>query len=159
MSTPVVTDVVLAVRKMLAAQSDVCALLGSDSRFDTWLFQDTLFATVENSQTCAVVLTLEGGWTAPNDYNTARFPRLGTTIYADPKRDSANNITSDDTRNKILAVHQVLDKYLHRPTKATAIWGGLRILASTRLNEPYPRPWVDGDHAASAQVFYALGVG
>lgn len=153
------TDIVLAARRMLAAESSVTDLLGSDTRYDTWLFTDTLYAQVENSQTCAVVLTGEGSWSAPNDYNTARFPRLGVTIYADPQRDEQNNLTVDDTREKIMNVHAALFHLLHLVHGHAVLWDDVRVLRSSCLNEPQVRLWVDADHAASAQVFYAVGVG
>lgn len=154
------TDVVLAVRQMLAQEISVTSLLGSDSNFDTWLFQDKLQAKVGGSGTCAVVLFLDGNWTSPNAYSTAKFPRICTMIYADPARDSAGNLTNDDTRSKILDVHEALDAFLHRPSMETVNWGSpaVRIIGSTRLNEPYPRPWIDTEDGGTAQIFYGLGV-
>lgn len=167
MSGPVVSvvspadtdDVVLAAHRFLSTKTDVTSLLGGDSVFSSWLFTDTLAVEVAGSSKCALVLYYAGSWSAPNEHNTAVFPRLGITIYADPKRDSNGNFIRDDTRTKILKVHKALRKHMHLVDMQTVMWDDLRILASSCLNDPEPRPWEDGDHAASAQVFYALGVG
>lgn len=154
-------DIVLAVRQMLSAESSVTSLLGNDNVFDTWLFQDVIQGKVDGSGTCGVVLFLDGSWTTPNAYSTAKFPRICTMIYADPARDSTGNLANDDTRSKILAVHEAMDAFLHRTTMETVIWGspGVRVLSSTRLNEPYPRPWAATEGAATCQIYYGLGIG
>jgi hypothetical protein len=152
-------DYVLGARRYLAAFSDVRAVLGSDVQFDTWLFQRKLPVVVEGSQSCAVVLSPAGSWTAPNSHNTARFPRLQVEIYADPQRDSGRNVTVDDTWPKILAAYEALDRHLHMAGTADVMWDSVRVLRSTRLDEPDPVPVNDTDGVQRAAIFYALGLG
>lgn len=150
-------DIVLAVRDYLASQSTVTALLGSDAKFGPWVFQDSLYWEL-NSQTCAIVVTDNGSWTSPNDHNTARFPMVLLTFCADPQRDANQNITHDDTGAKIRALHEAVFKVLHWTDANERQLGTLRVLRSSCLNEPQIRPYVDGDHAASAQITYAIGM-
>jgi hypothetical protein len=153
------TDIVLGSYNYLSACADLTVLLGSDTRWPFWLFQENLYATVESSSMSAVVLSAEGQWTSPNEHNTMQFPRLACRIFADPARDVNRNVTLDDTRDKILAVKAVLDKYLHLSYASGVMFGNVRVLRSSRLNEAQVQPVADGSGMRQAVVYYAMGIG
>lgn len=159
-------DVVAAARKYLAQQASVLTVLGSDSIWDLWLFQEKLLTKVESSGKVACVLKQKGSWTSPNTYNTARFPRLVTEFYADPDRDSKNNVVTPlSAKDRILAAHEVIDSFLHIVSGKENWWpsfgttGACRILRSTRQGE---LDWFDvpeGDGVLQGTVSYAIGLG
>lgn len=139
--------------------ADLKALLGSDNRYDTWIFQEKLYATVEGSQSVAVVLSTSTQWATNNSYNTADFPKLAVDVYADPERDPNNNVAFDDTKDKLLAVHDKIKKYLHMVDPGYKWWGSTRIVSSTLLSLPILEPVADGGGMRSAIAYYALVVG
>lgn len=150
--------VVTAVQKFLASQTVVTDLLGSDSTFGPWVFQDKLHRNLANSQTCAIVINAADSWTSPNPHNTMRFPQVTLALFADPQRDSQNRLTTDDTTTKIENLHAAVFSVMHLTDATEQMWGDLRVLRSSCLNEPQVRPFIDGDHAASALITYALGI-
>lgn len=159
-------DVVAAARKYLAQQAAVSAVLGTDNVWDLWLFQDKLLTRVESSGKIACVLKQKGSWTSPNDHNTMRFPRLITEFYADPDRDSKNNVVTPlSAKDRILAAHEVIDSLLHVVSGHDQWWpsqgaaGACRILRSTRQGELDWFDVKDGDGVLQATVSYAIGLG
>lgn len=159
-------DVVAATRKYLAQQAAVSATLGSDSVWDLWLFQDKLLTRVESSGKIACVLKQKGSWTAPNTHNTARFPRLITEFYADPDRDSKNNVVTPlSAKDRILTAHEVIDSYLHNVSGKAQWWpslgapGACRVFASARQGELDWFDVPDGDGVLQGTVSYALSLG
>lgn len=150
-------NVTLSLRRYLAQQSDVTALVGHDHEWDTWIFQDRLYTMVEGTSQVAVVLSQRGAWTSPNSYNTLRTPRIVVEIYADPTR-SNSRLEVRDAGDKAMAVFEAIDSHLHM-VSGIASWDGLRIVGSTRLDEPEVFDVPDGDGMVRAQVFYGVGVG
>ncbi len=148
-------DYVLGARRWLASQAPVRAALGSDSTFDTWIFQSKLYVTVEGSQSVACVLSAGGNWTTPNVYNTAHFPRLRVELFADPDRDGAGNAVSSSTWSKLSAAFDAIDPYLHWMGREQ-MWGDVRVIKSKRLGELDYSPINDGDGGGYGLVYYAL---
>lgn len=125
-----------AARNMLAEQSSVTSLLGSDSAWDSWIFVDAPQALVENSGTSLIVITQTGPWAAANDYNTARFPQLTVDIWSDPTRNGDLSVRRKDAKLKIDALVKQIDKFMHvlHPGPNGIIWHGLRVVASKRAD-------------------------
>lgn len=162
MSSPVMTDdVVQGVCKWLATFDDVTSLLGSASDGSPYIFQDTLHAVMEGTQHAAIVLSTMGGWAAPNNYNTAEFPRLLLDLWVDPIRDSSNNyIELAETRRRARQIYIALNWHLHRPQVGDPVyWGTVRTIGCTRLGEVVIASVPDGDGLIRAQVFYGVILG
>lgn len=165
------TELAYAARNYLLQQSSVTSLIGDDANGE-WIFVDRPEARVENSQTSLIVITTEGGWGA-NEHNTARFPTLVVDIWSDPERDPATNaVISQDAKLKAEAVYKAIDKVLHqvhnaRPGGASVMWGtaeqitnktGVRIVTSSRTNEPDYRPTFDNAGGVIATIRYNLSI-
>jgi hypothetical protein len=146
-------------RTVLASDTALTDLLGKDDVWDTWIFQDRLYAAIERSGAVAVVLEARGAWTSPNMHNTMRFPRLWVGYYADPSRDAAGNVTEYDAADKIEAVHALVDRHLHRPQGGEVMWGALRVIDAHRMGEPDYFPVKDGDGMTRAEVTYGVTLG
>lgn len=157
MTTFVVDDLIQGAVKYLGAQGDVLELLGSYTDGVPWLFQHTLWVTVEGSQRTAAVVSRAEGWAGPNQYNTMRFPRISLELYADPLRDAGNNITDPgEVQRRIEATYQLIDSHLHRPQGGVQMWGTVRTIGCTRLAEPSAYPVPDGGGLVRLQVFYGV---
>jgi hypothetical protein len=161
MSPPVTTDdIVQGAVKYLVALTDIKAVLGAETDGTPWLFQHTLWVTMEQSQGTAAVIQHAGGWAGANEHNTLRFPRLGLEIWADPIRDSGGNVTAPgETQRRIQAAYDAFDKRLHRPAPATQMWGTVRTVSCVRLGEPTIYLVPDGDGLLRLQGFYAVTQG
>ncbi len=162
MSSPVdQDDLVQGAVKYLLGFYDVSTSLGVYA--DTgapWLFQHTLWVTVEGSSSTAAVIARAGGWAGANQHNTMRFPRLALEIYADPIRDAAGNITDPgEAYRRIESVFDTFDRLLHRPASATQMWGEIRTIGSQRLGEPNVYPVPDGGGVLRLETFYGLAIG
>lgn len=165
------TKLAYAARNFLAQQSSVTSLVGTDTQVGEWLFVNVPEATVENSSTCLVVIYTEDGWGA-NQHNTARFPTLVIDIWADPTRNPDRSVRWRDADLKAEAVYLAIDKHLHRvsnsePGGASVIWGtaeeianktGVRIISSSRVNEPSSRPAFDDQGAVIWTVRYDVSI-
>jgi len=152
-------DLLSAAQQYLAAQSDLTALLGSDSTFDTWIFREELLAPVETTGKAALCLLQQGQWATPNDHNTLRFPVLTVEIYVDPPRDSEGNPTTTSVSSQIDHLFRVVDQYLHRPQGGEQLWGDLLTYGSLRASEPSRFPWADVDKTQVVRVAYNVNMG
>lgn len=138
-------NLVEAVRGKLVAQPDVRDVLGYDTNWDSWIFQERLFVMLERSgrpvptpqelvllpdtnprlgaRAVAVVLGQRGNWTSPNEHNTMRFPRIVTEFWADPDRLADGSVTDPLSANdKITRAHGIVDRYLHRVDGSATWW-------------------------------------
>lgn len=166
------TALSLAARNYLAAQPDVIALLGGDTTWSTWIFEDSPRVLVENSGSVMIVVSEDGGWAGANEYNTARFPRLLIDIWADPTRNPDGSVRKKDAKKKIDAVYKAVDKCLHLVHKSlpgglSIQWGtaeqmaertGLRIDGSVRSGEPSYDPTFDNEGGYMARVVYNVSI-
>ncbi len=162
MSAPVTADdLVQGAVKWLLGFTDIAAVLGVYPDTGTpWLFQTTLWATVEGSQSTAAVISRAGGWAGANAHNTMRFPRIRLELYADPIRDGARNLTDPgEAWRRIEAAWDVFDSRLHRPAAADVRWGDVRTLGCLRLGEPTVYSVPDGEGMLRLQCFYGVAVG
>lgn len=155
-------NIVTELAEYLNNQPEITALLGSDEIFPAWIFEETMAMSkeaFEGSSKCAIVITQDDGWTSPNEHNNMEFPLIDIFIYADPSRDFMNNVTFDDTSDKITTIRRALDKHLHRVDGLDVMWGDIRVLRSTRLNHQRLTPITEGDGMRSGMVSYAVGIG
>jgi hypothetical protein len=177
LAAPASIDAALAVRRYLAAQPDCIEALGPptevDSPWDTWLFTRELAVVVENAVpngagAVAGVVSVEGPWTLPNRHNTARFPRVIVTLYADGTRTDGKLTVRDAEARAWVAWHPI-DLVLHRMDAFSEIWGarpdetppdpGLRVWGSQRIIDPIAfsiQDWVGGIRLRSE---YGLNTG
>lgn len=164
MTAPVTDDdIVSGAVTYLRAQPECVAAVGSfviGGRATAGIFQYRTWAKMEGSQSTSVVLASDGGWTGPNIQNTLRFPRLTMNIWADPLRDSTNNVIDPgEVMRRAFATYRVFDKYLHRTGGPEVMFGTLRIISIVRLTEPITYVIPDGDGAVRCQVLYAATEG
>ncbi len=162
MTTPVeADDVVQGVVKYLQSQPAVVATLGTfEGTTSPWLFQRRMWAEIEGSSSTACMLYSDGGWTSANNHNTLRFPRLSMEIWADPLRDSQNNVTNPaEVWRRINRTYHIIDSYLHRPQGGTVYWGTVRTVDCVRLAEPTSYEVPDGDGTIRLMVSYAVTEG
>lgn len=159
LSSPVLTDdLVAGAVRWLLTFTDVLAVLGTyPATGSPWLLQNELHGTVEGTQSTAAVVSRAGGWAGANLHNTARFPRLSLEIYVDPIRDAAGNVVDPgEAYRRADATFSTFDTYLHRPADPQQQWGGVRVIASSRMAEPTTYAVPDGDGLLRTQVFYAV---
>ena len=164
-------DLALDARNFLAQQPSVTTQLGSDSKWDTWIFSDSPFVRIENTSKVMIVITINDDWSPANDYNTTSFPRMIVDVWADPSRNSDHSVLKQDAKAKIASVYKAVDKYFHTVNNDTSsggsvYWGtaaqiaaktGTRIAKSVRL-DGYPKmsPVSDGNGAFLGSVVYGL---
>lgn len=165
------TQLVYAARNWLAQQPSVTSLLGVDELGDPMIYANRPEATIENTGSAMVVLTVEGGW-GSNQHNDARFPVLTVDIWADPTRNPDKSVKRQDADLKVEAVYKAIDKFLHlthasTPGGGSVIWGteeqvenktGVRIISSVRDNEPDIRPAIDDQGALIGIVRYNISI-
>lgn len=162
MTGPVAADnIVQAAAKFLATRPTVLAVLGKFPATQTpYLFQNSLWTTMENSQSTAAVLRYAGGWTGPNAHNTMRFPRLLLEVFCDPIRDEDNNIADPgEVRRRVEHAYKVIDKQLHHPQGGQQRWGDIRVLGCSRLTEPVVENVTDGSGLLRLTCTYAITEG
>jgi hypothetical protein len=124
------------------------------------IFQHRPWVRMEGSSSTCCVVSTEGGWAAPNLYNTLRFPRLTVNIWADPIRDTTKNVTDPgEVQRRTFATYKVIDKLLHRTGGPEVYFGQLRIISCVRLVEPVIYTVPDGDGLIRSQFVYAVTEG
>lgn len=123
------------------------------------IFGYRLWTRMEGSESTAVVIAHDGGWAAPNLYNTMRFPRLLLNVWADPRRDEQRNNVDPLVQQRVNGCFEVFDKALHRTAGAEVYWGSLRVLSCVRLTEPIIVDVSDGDGLVRLQAYYAVTQG
>lgn len=162
MTTPVDTDdVVQGCVKFLLAQARVRAVLGTDDgTTEPWLFQHKMWTDVEGTSSTACLIGRDGGWAAPNLYNTMRFPRITLEVWADPQRDMHRNVTDPgEVWRRIEHTYEVIDEHLHRPMGGQQYWGTLRVIDCVRSTEPTIYEVPDGDGLLRLLTSYAVTLG
>lgn len=162
MTTPVNTDdIVQGAVKYLSAKPAVLAVLGTfEGSTVPYLFQRRMWAEMEGSSSTACMIYSDGGWTSANNHNTLRFPRLSIEIWADPIRDSTNNVTDPgEVWRRIDHAYMVIDTFLHRAAGGEQFWGTVRTVDCVRLTEPLTYEVPDGDGLLRLLVSYAVTQG
>lgn len=131
-------------------------LFVSDDKNDTPL-------KVQNSSSCAVVLSYGATWNSPNVHNSAYFPRLVVELYVDPIRTTTSNspipgqgTDPGEVRRRMRKLYKLVDKYLHRKSTEIVYWGDVRTQICTRLNDPEPYSWPKGDGMLYCKIYYAV---
>jgi len=155
-------DIVQGCVKWLESKSDLTVMLGEFEEFPNqyYLFQYEMGVVLEGTQKAAVVVDQMGSWASPNVHNSMKFPRLKIEIWVDPIRDPERNfVNRSETRRRMNAIYNTVDRYLHRPQGGEQIWGTVRTVDCTRLGEPVIYPVGDGDAMLRGQVFYGCSVG
>jgi len=158
------TDLTIAARRELKGVNAVTSLLGSSAEWDTWIWRWRPYVSIEGTGSAGIVLSIRGGWTSPNQHNTAQFPRLQVEVYADVDRDPSLNPLSRTAEEKALAICQVVDAVFHIPQGGVLMWGNgdandLRIVGSLRLTEPDVVEVPEGDGMVRATVSYGVNLG
>lgn len=159
-------DAVGPLRKFLACQEDIGSYIDTDSKWDIYIFQESLPIRMESTQKIALVLRQEGFWTSPNTYNTMRFPRLITEFWCDPPRDAAANVVNwVSAKRQIQKTHAYIDLFLHSVTSEAVWWPSFtdpqrfRVISSKRQGELEYFPVSDGNGLLRATCSYALTTG
>ena len=163
------TRVTMAVRNLLAQDTDLRALLGSSQHWDTWIFDSKPYVRLENKSKALIVINEDGQWAQPNQYSTQRFPRLLIDVWADPTRNDDLSVKRDDAQDKIEAITALVNKHLHTVSLHIdghpIIWGtademanftGLMVMGSSWLTGPTYSPVSDAQGAWMGRSAYAL---
>lgn len=164
MTTPVTDDdIVSGAVSYLLDQPEAVAAVSSfviGGQPAPGIFQHRPWVKMEGSSSTCCVVTSDGGWAAPNLYNTARFPRLTVNIWADPIRDDTRNVTDPgEVTRRAFAAYKAIDKFLHRTGGPEIYFGQLRIISCVRLVEPVIYAVPDGDGLIRSQSVYAVTEG
>lgn len=159
------------VRNELAKDTRIRPLIGRSEKWpDGWVFVDDIYARIEGTQRCAIVITEDGTWTTMNAHNTLRFPRVRVDIWADPTRNSDGSVRIKDAKFKIEDVAKIVDKVMHlvnldEPGGELVRWGsdadieagkGSVITGSTRTDGPDFRPLADTEGGFMGSYVYAV---
>lgn len=105
-------------------------LIGSDFTYPVWLFRDQHGVPqreVRDSGLGAIVVSQQGYWAIRNMHNTAQFPALRITIWADEKRDEVGRVTDQSAVDKCYEIYGRLDTHLHDPGKQIMKMGNMRV--------------------------------
>jgi hypothetical protein len=163
------TDLATAAQRKLVSVPSVVELLGSSvppEPAGVWLFvRELQTSQVEGSGKAAVVVREEGGWTRPNQHNTARFPRLSVEIFADCSRDPLGNIIRRDAEARARAVWERFQQVLHRVDAFSEVWGstpydpGVRVWGSQLQSFPDAFGIADWEGGIRLQSYYGLSTG
>lgn len=158
---PVGTDNVIAgAVKWLRGFPDVTAALGATAAGNPYLFQHTMWVTLEGTGSTAAVLSRAGSWAARNTHNTMRFPRLALEIWADPIRDGGLNATDPgEVQRRADAAFTALDAHLHRPADTVVWWGSVRTLGCQGAGDPVAYPVPDGTGMVRLLAYYNVTQG
>lgn len=163
MTTPVTDDIVSGTVTYLRSQPSALAavsMFNIGGQLTPGIFQYRPWAKLEGSQRTCAVISYDGGWAGPNTHNTLRFPRVGVNIWADPLRDSQNNVVDPgEVMRRAYASYEAIDKVLHRTGGDPLMFGTLRVIASVRLVEPVIYMVPDGDGLVRCQASYAITQG
>lgn len=160
-----------AVQNFLLQHSAVTDLLLVDSLGDPAIYVNSPEATIENTGKSMVVINTETGWGA-NPHNTARFPTIVIDIWSDPTRNPDKSVKRKDADLKAEDIYLAVDKLLHLvdasiPGGGAVYWGtpsqveqktGVRVISSSRQNEPSERPAFDNQGAVVWTVRYDVSI-
>jgi hypothetical protein len=143
---------------------DIAALLGAFPAGDVnaglpYIFQEDLLVTLEGQSCMAVVCSEFGGWGPMSlPLTTPQYMRLSLEVYADPQRDSFNNISESrgGLRQRTMQLFQTVNSHLHRTDPDPVVWGDLRTVGCELLTRPQPQPVPDGDMMQVWQAFYGV---
>ena len=158
-----------AVVNYLLQQPSVVSTVGMDSQ-GPWIFANQPDATIENTGKAMIVVTVDGGW-GSNGHNTANFPTIIVDVWADPTRNTDLSVRTKDADLKAELTYKALDKFLHvvnpHVNGQFIYWGtasqiatktGVRIISSSRNNEPSYRPAINDEGAVVATVTYDASI-
>jgi hypothetical protein len=146
-----VDTIASAAFKYISALADVTSLLGSFPSSDTinagqpYLFAEDIGITIEGTSAIAMVVHDMGTYTSAPDLSTWQAFRFGVTIWVDPARDSAGNVTASaiTTQTRGKAVWGQLNFHLHRTNPDTQQWGDMVTTSSRLLTGPQWFPTSD----------------
>jgi hypothetical protein len=138
--------------------------LGSEDTGRWFLWQWTERAQVQGTGRASVVISVPGSWAGPNTYNTLRFPRVQTEVYADIDRDETRGPYVRTAPKKGEDIWVVLDALLHRPGQRNMHWGDangrVRVVSSVRNSgEPDRNEVPDTDGVWRILCSYAIELG
>lgn len=127
-------EVIPAVRRHLMTADPVAGYVQAR------VYKRKLYEHVNGLGTRAIVVRHDGGWRAPDDINTARYPIVAVDCWADCSRGEDKEILQDDALDNAWAVYNVVDPVLAR--KRNVFWGafgvnpGLYVVESSPWQEP-----------------------
>lgn len=150
----------------LSGITDITNLLGKFAADDPnvsfrgqpYLFNDNLIVTLKGTSQIAFVLSDYGGWGLPMPLTTPRYSRLSVEIYVDPHRDAGGQVTETGgiVSSRGMSAWFTVDKYLHRTSGDSQIWGDVVATTCQRLTSPQFTRLPDGDGMLRGQAFYGV---
>lgn len=107
------TAFTLAARNLLVQDPDIRANVGSSPHWATWVFEDHPMVLLEYSQTCLIVISENGTWSAMESGFNVRYPLFRVDVWADPTRNPDNTVKAYDATDKIEAIFPFLQRHFH----------------------------------------------
>lgn len=157
-------DIVRGCVKYLLGIPSITQLVGSDND-GAYIFEGTPGVLMQGRSmdtpgapvTCIVVFNA-GSWGAPSPGMTARFPKIGIEIWADPPRDENRNVTRpQDARVAADYLSEVVDYYMNRTARGVVMFGDVPTWDSNSLGAiSYLPSLPSNDHTIMGTVYYAL---
>lgn len=157
-------DLVVAVRRMLANSPAVTSMVGTSTKYSTWIFQWRNYVEVEGTGSASIVISQRPGQ-APNQHNTQQFPIIQLEIYVDAARTTTYNpADSVSQHHRAYRIVKEADKFLHLVGRAGApwLWGDsetedpIRVFGCYRVSEPDIMEVPGGDGLIRATVRYEV---
>ncbi len=147
--------------KYLLSISDVVNVVGKTPQTNKpYIFRDEEIVNLESGhyQPVSAIVVQDAGPIVSLQLSRFRGRRLRITIWANGSRDVSGNLTGPKaTHDKIATTFAVLDRYMHRTSPETVVWGDYRTLACNRiidLSEPIAVS--EGDGIMIASVYYEV---
>jgi hypothetical protein len=157
-------DIVRGCVQYLLGLPSVTNLVGSDDD-GAWIFEGVIGVRMTKVSTntpgfpqLAMVVYNAGSWGSPNPGMTAKFPKIGIEIWADPPRDALGQVTNpQEARVAASYLYDTVDYYMNRTARGVVMFGDVLTWDSTRLGEIAFLPTVAADdHTIMGTVYYGL---
>lgn len=121
-----------------------------------FIFQNTLFKTMDGTQSNAIVVSYSGDWSAPGRSGFDAV-RLSVEIFCDPLRDVDGNagVGDPEPRLRLNSIYRAVDKIMNRPMGE--VWmGDVLTTDHTRLGSMFETRVGDADGTIRGQIFYGV---
>lgn len=165
------TRLTYAMTQELLKDPRITDYMGGSVTFPNWIFDTKNYAKVEGSQKGMIVIVQDGAYTAPNDHNTMRFPRIYVDVWVDPTRNADKSVKRDDADERIERIHQLISEHFHTVSMNLGgmplVWGseadiaagkGVYVGGSIRQDEPSYADIANGDGGRMGTVIYGVNL-
>ena len=166
----------LAMRNEAVKHPAIASLLGSNSVWDVWAFDQKPEVPIENSQKALIVFVPHGIGVPVSEGTYFKTQTVDIDIWADSTRNPDGTVQVEDADDKIEAITDALNKVFHTvslselspeglPNGNIRRWGSEQdianrtakvILGSTHTSSTKPRDMTDSDGTRMTTLTYAV---